>query len=223
METKNNKTSIKKLMTKNVITVSPDTPLTCAAEILIKKNFNGLPVVDSRGRLIGMLTEYDLMIRGSSIHLPTFLKLLDDFDIYRKDKKFLSDNVKKILAMKVRDAMEDKPLTLNASAAIDDALAIFSKYHEVNPLPIVDNNQKLVGIISRYDIVKLFSSPGAAIAKRMTKRELDENINIFLSTFEKRFIFVSKLRTNYWLLLSVLFSIIGFIIAFALILRINAH
>jgi len=115
------------------------------------------------------------------------------------------------------------PYRVVSAATIDDALKIFSKYHEVNPLPVTDNQDKLAGIISRYDIVKLFGSPRAIVEQKMNERDLDRNINNFLSTFERRFLFVSKLRTNYWLILSILFAVIGFIVAFALIIRINMH
>ena len=78
-------------MTKNVVSVTPETSLMEAANVLYKGGFNGAPVVDGKNRLIGILTEYDLIQKGTSFHIPTFLKLIKEFNVYRKDKQFINE------------------------------------------------------------------------------------------------------------------------------------
>ena len=63
-------------MTKEVVSVSPETSLFDAAKLLYKNRFNGLPVVDGIGALVGILTEYDLVNIDSAIHIPTLQRIL---------------------------------------------------------------------------------------------------------------------------------------------------
>ena len=208
-------------MTKEVISVRRETPFLEAVDLMLKNNFNGLPVVAKDNKLVGMLSEYDLTLKGSSIHLPTFLKLLQKFDIYSKDKKFLETDVKKILAMKVKDVMNPSPFSMSENSTLTQAVKIFSEYGDLNPIPIVDKKKRLVGILARYDIIKLFGSSSAVHKNQKNKRLMDKNVNRFLSDFEKNFLFVSRFRVSHWFLISVIFILIGFAIAFLLIIKIN--
>ncbi len=209
-------------MTKEVIAVSPDTPLVKAVDLLLEGDFSGLPVVNKANKLVGIITDYDLVLKGSTIHLPTFLKLLKEFQVYKKDQGQIKSDIKKILTMTVADVMNAEPLTLSVEASINEAIDAFTEHHRVNPIPIIDKNNRLVGVISRFDMLKLYGSPSTVrTVKRRSERELDKDINRFLSDFEKQYILVSKTRTYYWLLYSLLFAVIGFLVAFAIIIKIT--
>lgn len=213
--------TIDDVMTKKVITTFRDTPLMQAVDLLIKNNFNGLPVIDEQENIVGMLTEYDLMIKGSSIHLPTLLRLISEFDVYRNDKKFVRSNIQKLITMKVGDVMNTDPVILSSTASIEKAVNIFCRYKDVNPIAIVNSDNKLAGIISRYDLVKLFSSSVLTASQSGSERQLDKKINTFLATFKHNFIFVSKKRTSFWIIFYILSALIGFIISFLIIVRIR--
>lgn len=213
--------SIKDLMTSEVVSVTPETPLVKAVEIILEKDFSGLPVVDKNNVLLGIVTDYDLILKGSAIHLPTFLQLLKEFQVYKKDASLIRGDIQKILEMKVGDVMNTDPLVLFDDSTINDALNAFGQHHRVNPIPILDREHKLVGIISRLDMLKLYGAPSVNFERHATKREIDANVNRFLSDFENNFVLVSKTRTRHWLIFSLVFAIIGFIIAFAIILRIE--
>jgi CBS domain-containing protein len=209
------------LMTPHPISVTPETPLIEAANALTKGHFNGLPVVDKNNVLVGIVNEHDFLTKGSAIHLPTFLKLLQGFEVYHTDELGLSSDVKKILQMKVKDVMNNDPLTLTAGASIEEGLRAFAEHHRVNPIPIIDTDHKLLGVLSRYDLIKMFGAPSVVLGAQESDRSLDGNVNNFISDFEKQFLFVSKTRTRYWLLWSLLFTIVGAIIAFAFIVQIR--
>jgi len=207
--------TVKELMTQKPISVHADTPLIEAANILLKHNFNGLPVVDKQDKLVGLMTEYDLVLKGTSMHLPTFIKLFQQFKIYKKDAGDVNDEVKKILSMKVEDIMNKDPFTISPGSSVKEAVFIFSEHEKINPIPVVDENQKLVGILARFDLIKLFKSPSVD----MVNTSQPENVNKFIGDFRKNFVFVSKTRVRWWLVASVLFAVIGFVIAFLIILR----
>lgn len=212
---------VKEIMTRETVSVRPETFLTDAAEVMAKGNLSGLPVVDGAGKLLGILTEYDLLTKGAQIHLPTFVKLLSEFPIHRHDTSIVRDDLKKIFSLTVRDVMNDEPLVLEENATIEEAVLAFANHHRVNPIPIVDSSNMLVGVVSRYDIIKFYSPfPSRGVAMTATKRNLDKKIDTFLNAFEKKYILVSKLRSNYWIAVSFLFAIVGFFVALALLARI---
>ena len=126
--------SVKSLMSSRVISVLPGTPVLMAIDIILSNNFNGIPVVDKSGVLVGILTKYDLISKRSSLR--------DD--------------------MKVEDIMNGEPLVLGEDQTVDDAIRAFAEHHKVDPIPVIDSDKKLVGVISRYDMVKMFKEYGVS-------------------------------------------------------------
>ena len=66
----------KDIMTREVVSVHPDTSLLDAAKLIAEYNFDGVPVVDNENRLVGIVTEYDLINKTSAVHLPTLQVIL---------------------------------------------------------------------------------------------------------------------------------------------------
>ncbi|MEK7643154.1 MAG: CBS domain-containing protein [Patescibacteria group bacterium] len=212
---------ISELMTKEVLSVLPSTPFIQAAALLVKNNYSGLPVVDEENNIVGVLTEYDMIIRGSQLHMPTFISLLEQLPVHSRDKSPFNANLQKIIDLKVADVMNPDPLTTEENSSIDDVVRIFAEHHRVNPIPVISHDKKLVGIISRFDIIKFFAPADVLEAQEIAnKRNLDTSISLFIRSFRRRFVLVSRYRTAYWLLISFSFMLIGFIIAMALMLRI---
>lgn len=213
---------VKDMMTKEPLSVGPDDLVVYAAKILTERNFNGLPVVDKDRKLAGIITEYDLISRSDSMHLPTLIKILSDVGVYKKDTALVKDDLKKMLSLKVRDIMNTDPLTVNENAPIQELADLFAHHHRVNPIPVIDNEAKLVGIVSRFDLVRMFVDEKSHQNVKVSEPEiLDKRVDGFIDNFEKRFVFVSRTRTKLWLIVSFLFAVVGFIIAFAIILRIT--
>ena len=206
------------IMTKDVISVNPETSLIEAVNILLKGGFNGLPVVIN-GMIVGIITEYDMVTKGSSIHIPTLLKLFGGLD--QKNTEILKDELKKVVTMRVKDVMNDDPLTLRSDDSILKVIDAFGQHHKVNPIPIVDSAKSLVGIISRSDILKFMGDKQLNIVPGDDAKTIDQNIDRFVKNFENKFVLVSKTRTRLWLVVSILFAVVGFAIAWLLILRVN--
>ena len=148
--------TVQDVMSRQVVAVKPETPVVEAHEVIAKHNFDGVPVVDGENRLVGILTEYDLLVKGSSLHLPTFQKILSELPVYRKDRSRFRNEVKELTALRVRDVMNSDPLTLAEDAAFEDVVAAFRDHHRVNPIPVIDHERKVVGVVSRFDVLKLF-------------------------------------------------------------------
>ena len=138
--------------------MSPDMPLLMASQKMLRNEFTGLPVVDAKKKVVGIVTEYDLLTKGTAIHLPTFIKLFSDYPLSRTAESLMKGKLKDLLSFSVKDVMNTDPIVLKESATISEVVKIFGKHHRVNPIPIVNAVGVLVGIVSRYDIIKFYAS-----------------------------------------------------------------
>src|SRR3989338_318248 len=127
--------SVQDIMEKNVVSVRPDTPLSEAAAVLAKHGFDGVPVMDEQNTLCGILTEYDLISKGSAIHLPTFQKILENMPVFSKDKKKFQSDVAEAGNMKVRAVVIEK---------VRKVIGVVSRFDVLKPLRAIadtTNNQ----------------------------------------------------------------------------------
>lgn len=138
------------IMSKDVITVSPDSSVEEVAKILSDNNMSGLPVVEN-GKLIGMVSESDLIVKDKKLHFPDYINVIGGI-IYLESYKKFKKEFKKFIATKVEDLMSKKIVTIKPDDSIEDAATIMSE-ENINRLPVVED-EKLVGIITRGDIVK---------------------------------------------------------------------
>jgi CBS domain-containing protein len=123
----------KDVMTTPVVTVSPDTTLVDATKLLDAKGITGVPVADAEGKVIGVLTEKDILIFAytyTSISRTTTVK----------------------------EAMTERVVGFSPDTPIAEIAKCFSK-SDFRRVPIIDEG-KLVGIISRRDIIHLMTSHG---------------------------------------------------------------
>ena len=148
---------VKDIMTKDVISVSPEMEITTAAKILLEKRINGLPVIDPFGRLIGILCQSDLVAQQKAIPVPSVFTLLESF-IPLTSIKRIDKEVEKIAALTVKQAMTPNPVTVGPETDIEDVakLMVDKKYHT---LPVMEGD-KVVGIVGKEDVLKtLLSEP----------------------------------------------------------------
>jgi len=147
----------KDLMTRDVITVTPETEVTEIARLLLEKRFNGVPVVNQNGDLVGMICQSDLIAEQKKLPLPSVFTILDAFiPIYLPGKA--EKEVQKIAAMKASQAMTSDPVTVDPEAGIDEIASIMVN-RSIYTIPVLEGG-KLVGIIGKEDILRtLVSSP----------------------------------------------------------------
>ena len=141
----------KDIMTKEIISVSPDTEIVSAARILLEKRINGMPVIDASGRLVGILCQSDLVAQQKAIPLPSVYTLLEGY-IPLTSIKRIDKEVEKIAALTVQQAMTSNPVTVSPETDIEDIaqLMVDYKYHT---LPVMEGD-KLVGIVGKEDVLK---------------------------------------------------------------------
>ncbi len=143
---------VKDIMVKKVITIQKDASVEELSELLIKNKISGVPVTDSDGKLAGIATEGDLIIKDSDLHFPRYFKLLDSI-IYLESLNKFKKNLKKFLGTKVEDVMTAEVKTVKEETPINEAANIMIKYN-INRVPVLDSKDELVGIVTRADIVR---------------------------------------------------------------------
>ena len=145
------------IMTKDVITVTPDTDITQAAKLLLDNHFNGLPVVDDKGRLIGIICQDDLIVQQKRLPLPSLFTFFDGL-IPLTSYRSLEKEVDKIIASKVSQAMTPDPLTIGPDASLED-IATLMVNNNIHTLPVLEGG-RIVGIIGKEDVLRTLMPPG---------------------------------------------------------------
>ena len=147
----------KDIMTREIISVSPDTEIANAAKILLERRINGLPVIDAFGRLVGILCQSDLVAQQKTIPLPSVFTLLESY-IPLTSMRRIDKEVEKIAAITVKQAMTPNPVTVGPETDIEDVakLMVDNKYHT---LPVMEGD-KVVGIVGKEDVLKTLLMKG---------------------------------------------------------------
>ncbi len=143
---------IKDVMSKNVITVSTDDSVEKCAKLLQENEISGLPVVDGKGKVVGMITEGDLIRRASRIEAPGYLEILGGLIYLGSPKKFV-DELQRAMALEAGKMMSREVISIKPDQSLESAATLMVK-HNINRLPVVDDQENLVGIVSRRDIMK---------------------------------------------------------------------
>jgi CBS domain-containing protein len=135
------------LMTKDVVSTTPETSLRDAASLLVEHRISGLPVVSTAGEVVGVLSEADILVKadgGRSRH--RLLGWLLEPDLGVEDK---------IRAETVGEAMSAPPVTITAQRSVHEAAHLMVR-ENVNRLPVLDHD-RLAGILTRADVVRAFA------------------------------------------------------------------
>ena len=143
--------SVRDIMTKDVITVSPEMEIVHAARLLLEKSINGVPVVDGTGKLVGILCQSDLVAQQKKFPIPSLFTFLDGV-IPLTSTKNLEAEIQKIAAATVADAMTPDPVTVGSEKSIDEVASIMVD-RNFHTIPVVDAGT-LVGIVGKEDVLK---------------------------------------------------------------------
>ncbi len=144
------------IMTADPITVEPQTSLTTAIQILAEKQITGLPVVNEGGELVGVISESDLMWKETGVDTPPYIMFLDSV-IYLQNPARYDKEIHKALGQTVGEVMSDKPITIEPNATIREAAHLMHEKH-VRRLPVVDTLGKVIGILTRGDIIRTMAT-----------------------------------------------------------------
>jgi CBS domain-containing protein len=147
---------VKDFMTTDPVTVKPTDSVGTVLQRLEENHISGLPVVDETGKVVGVVSEADLLFRERPIRLPLYLSFLGGI-IYLEPLDHFIQQLKKSLGVLVQDVMTPNPVTIAPEAPISQAANLMLE-KRVNRLPVVDAAGVLVGIITRDDLLHVLKS-----------------------------------------------------------------
>ena len=146
--------AVAEIMDSNPDTVGPDADVESVVLKLRENELPGLPVVDSDGRCLGIITESDLVLRDNEadLHLPHYIQIMGGV-IWLEPLREFESRIRKALASSAKDMMtSDDLLTVSPETSAAEAGKLIVE-HGHNRLPVVDGDGKLVGVVTRVDVL----------------------------------------------------------------------
>ncbi len=140
----------KDFMTKDVITVRPEATVEELARLLMKNKISGVPVVDDRNHLNGIVTENDLISQNKRLHIPTVIRLFDAFIVLGSNK--VENEIKKMTAANVHEICTSKVVSITEETSLEEVATIMSE-QKIHLLPVL-KDEVVVGIVGKADVVR---------------------------------------------------------------------
>jgi CBS-domain-containing membrane protein len=151
------------IMTRQIVTVAPDTAVQEIADLLASHRFGSLPVLRADGVVMGVVREEDMVARAARIHLPRHIDFLGGI-IYLDNPQRFEEEAQKILALTARDLMEADFITVAPETPVTDVAAQLLS-EDIRRVLVLDAMGHLLGIITRADIVRMLSTHSAPPAE----------------------------------------------------------
>jgi CBS domain-containing protein len=143
---------VRDVMTSQVFTAREETPVHQVAGLMVERAINGVPVLDAAGKMIGLITDRELVLQSTRLEPPPFLPVLDA-RIPLETPGHYRKRIQHIIGTRAADVMVDDFATIGPDAEIEDLAALMTQ-PGVNPVAVIENGA-LVGIVSRTDIVRM--------------------------------------------------------------------
>ena len=161
---------VSELMTEKVLTIGPEAPIKDVAAILVANGISGLPVCDIEGAVLGVISEGDILYKEhdpAEGHMGGPLGWI--IEGAPDPKSFI-----KAKALTARKAMTSPAITIAPYESVSQAARIMSERH-INRLPVV-RNEKLVGIVTRGDLVRAFTRTDAELEAELKQDVLQRTM-----------------------------------------------
>jgi CBS domain-containing protein len=141
-------------MQTDIISVHPEDDVETLLRLMREHELQGVPVVDHSEQLVGIVTESDLVIReqDADIRLPHHIDLWGGV-IYLESTKHYEERLRRAFAANVADMMTRDPVTVRADDTVRHAAKLIAE-HRHNRLPVVNEDDRLVGIVTRVDVLE---------------------------------------------------------------------
>ena len=141
------------IMDPDPVTVTAEDTVEAVLRVLRENELPGVPVVNSGGRCVGIITEADLVLAGETedLHLPHYFELFGGF-VFLEPLSHFEDRLRKATAALARDLMTEDPVTIEPHEPVADAARLISRSKH-NRLPVVEHG-RLVGVVTRVDVLE---------------------------------------------------------------------
>ena len=139
---------VKEIMTKEIVSVKPEDNAKEALGLLFKMQISGLPVIDSKGKLVGMFTEKDVLKHI----LPSYLEKVGRF-VYEENPKSIKKKFQDLVNLSVAQLMRREVVTIDENTTLCEAARLMLT-QKLRRAPVLNKEGKVVGIVARGDVLK---------------------------------------------------------------------
>jgi CBS domain-containing protein len=139
------------IMTKQYLTISPEMRVEELARLLLRKDVTGAVIVDKKGKLLGVVTEGDLIAKEKNLHLPTLVSIFDAV-VYLETSEHFKGELHKMVATRVEDIYSRDPVTIKLNSTLADIATLMSE-KRIHFLPVLDGG-RVEGVVGRREILK---------------------------------------------------------------------
>lgn len=141
-------------MERDVVAVRPDDDVESLLRLMRQHELPGVPVTDESGRLLGIVTEEDLILRDedADLHLPHHIDLWGGV-IFLESVKHYEERLRRAFAAEVSDMMTPDPITVGPDDSVEHAAKLIAE-RKHNRLPVIDAEGKLLGVVTRVDVLE---------------------------------------------------------------------
>ncbi len=150
-------TAVRDVMTSNVVAFTREDPIADAMKRLVDAGVSGGPVVDDDRKVVGMLTDSDLIVQDAQLHAPTAIAILGAVVALPGARREYEEDLHKQIGLTVGEVMGDEPVSITADAPVEDAATLMHD-NDVSRLAVVDADGRLVGVIARGDVLRYMVS-----------------------------------------------------------------
>jgi CBS domain-containing protein len=146
--------TVRNLMRTDVPVVAPSDSIGTVARVISESGLPGVPVVEG-DRIVGIVTEKDLIERQADVEVPTPLPFLDAIFLLDAGRDF-DDELRHVLAVTAGQLMTSPVFNILETATLSEVATLMVD-EDVNPVPVVNDAHELVGIVSRADLVRVIA------------------------------------------------------------------
>ncbi len=139
------------IMTNQFLTILPEMSVEELARLLLRKDVTGAVIVDKKGKLLGVVTEGDLIAKEKNLHLPTVVSLFDSA-IYLGTSEHFKSELHKMVATKVNDIYTKTPVTIERTSTIADIATLMSE-QRIHFLPVM-HQDRVEGVVGRREVLR---------------------------------------------------------------------
>ncbi len=176
---------VRDIMSSPAITVTAGTHIPEVARLLRAHQISGMPVIDDGGKLIGIVTDHDLILRNAPVREPRYFALLSGYiPLSLEDHRHYKEQLRHTMAVTAGDMTEPGFHTVAPDTALEEAMELMLD-PKVTMLPVLENGQ-VVGVVTRTDLVRLIErlegaiDPDATLAKEEVEPVLSGLLEVIL-------------------------------------------
>jgi len=149
IERLNQSIKAKHIMMRTVVSVPVDTPLEKVAEMMATHRISGVPVIGANQQILGVISEKDFLREITATQTPSLMHFIE------RCLKNISCSVESLHSRTARDIMTAPAITLDGEASLAQIAGLL-RVHSINRVPIIDDRQRVIGIVARSDIVHAY-------------------------------------------------------------------